>query len=73
MPAMCWELLREFLQGFLGSNNVSNTIPSYFTTIINNHNKLNDIYQPLDTVQQYLEHFTNYRKQTAGLTVGMRN
>lgn len=66
LPVSCWELMREFLQGFLG-NCVPNTIPSYFT----NHNRVNEIYQPLDTIQQYLEHFTNYRKQTTP-AVGMR-
>uniref|UniRef100_A0A1L8DGK9 Mediator of RNA polymerase II transcription subunit 20 n=1 Tax=Nyssomyia neivai TaxID=330878 RepID=A0A1L8DGK9_9DIPT len=66
LPASCWELIREFLQGFLGSC-VPNTIPSYFT----NHNRLNEIYQPLDTVQQYLENFINYRKQTTP-AIGMR-
>uniref|UniRef100_A0A1B0D487 Mediator of RNA polymerase II transcription subunit 20 n=1 Tax=Phlebotomus papatasi TaxID=29031 RepID=A0A1B0D487_PHLPP len=66
LPVSCWELMREFLQGFLG-NCVPNTIPSYFT----NHNRINEIYQPLDTIQQYLEHFTNYRKQTTP-AVGMR-
>uniref|UniRef100_A0A6B2EDL4 Mediator of RNA polymerase II transcription subunit 20 n=1 Tax=Phlebotomus kandelakii TaxID=1109342 RepID=A0A6B2EDL4_9DIPT len=66
LPGSCWELIREFLQGFLGSC-VPNTIPSYFP----NHNRLNEVYQPLDTIQQYLEHFTNYRKQTTP-AVGMR-
>lgn len=62
----CWELIREFLQGFMGSH-VPNAIPAYFTTqsLMNpNHTKQNDIYQPIDTIQQYLEHFGNYRKQT---------
>ena len=62
----CWELIREFLQGFMGSH-VPNAIPAYFTTqspMNPNHTKQNDIYQPIDTIQQYLEHFGNYRKQT---------
>ncbi|XP_062550500.1 mediator of RNA polymerase II transcription subunit 20 [Armigeres subalbatus] len=66
VASSCWQLMLEFLQGFLGSN-VSNTIPSYFSQRINinsNHTKANDIYQPIDTINQYLEHFTNYRKQT---------
>lgn len=61
----CWDLIREFLQGFMGSH-VPNAIPSYFTTpsqIPTNHTKQNDVYQPMDTIQQYLEHFSNYRKQ----------
>ncbi|XP_055624634.1 mediator of RNA polymerase II transcription subunit 20 [Toxorhynchites rutilus septentrionalis] len=69
VASSCWELMREFLQGFLGSN-VSNTIPAYFAQRINintNHTKANDIYQPIDTINQYLEHFSNYRKQTTSL------
>lgn len=74
IPAMCWELIREFLQGFLGSA-VPNQIPMYFNTpspLNPTHIKTNDVYQPLDTIQQYLEHFTNYRKQTTAPNVQMR-
>lgn len=60
----------------MGSH-VPTGIPSYFTNpsqIAANHTKQNDIYQAMDTVQQYLEHFSNYRKQTkapiAGAGVG---
>lgn len=63
----CWELIREFMQGFMGAH-VQTTIPTYFigpTTTMPNVSKQNDIYQPIDTVQQYLEHFSNYRKQNA--------
>lgn len=48
--------------------NVPNQIPSYFTAQSQSpgvtHPKQNDVYQPIDTIQQYLEHFSNYRKQT---------
>jgi len=27
-------------------------------------NRMNDIFQPLDTIQQYLDHITIYRKAT---------
>ncbi|KAL2735710.1 very-long-chain enoyl-CoA reductase-like isoform X2 [Vespula squamosa] len=57
IPGSAWELLREFLQGFLGSA-VSNQAPQYL------QNRMNDIYQPMDTIQQYLEHFGQYRKAT---------
>ncbi|EDW00322.1 mediator of RNA polymerase II transcription subunit 20 [Drosophila grimshawi] len=65
----CWEMIREMLQGFLGIN-VAKEYPTYFTTqtIMNAmgqqqlHAKQNDLYEPMDTVKQYLEHFTNYRK-----------
>ncbi|KAG8271998.1 mediator of RNA polymerase II transcription subunit 20 [Homalodisca vitripennis] len=57
IPASCWELMREFLQGFLGSS-VQSLPPQYL------QNRMNDIYQPLDTVHQYLEHFSMYRKTT---------
>ncbi|CAO1301044.1 unnamed protein product [Diamesa serratosioi] len=80
VPGLCWELIREFLQGFLGSN-VSTAPPPYFTTPIPAnipghpvYTRLNDTFQPIDTVQQYLEHFNNYRKQTTMTpTVAMRN
>ncbi|XP_012532702.1 mediator of RNA polymerase II transcription subunit 20 [Monomorium pharaonis] len=57
VPASAWELIREFLQGFLGSA-VSNQAPQYL------QNRMNEIYQPMDTIQQYLEHFGQYRKAT---------
>ncbi|XP_047368421.1 mediator of RNA polymerase II transcription subunit 20 isoform X4 [Vespa velutina] len=57
IPGSAWELLREFLQGFLGSA-VSNQAPQYL------QNRMNEIYQPMDTIQQYLEHFGQYRKAT---------
>uniref|UniRef100_A0A1B6FU25 Mediator of RNA polymerase II transcription subunit 20 n=1 Tax=Cuerna arida TaxID=1464854 RepID=A0A1B6FU25_9HEMI len=57
IPASCWELMREFLQGFLGSS-VQSLPPQYL------QNRMNDVYQPLDTVHQYLEHFSMYRKTT---------
>lgn len=47
---------------------VPNQIPSYFAAQSQlpgaTHPKQNDVYQPMDTIQQYLEHFSNYRKQT---------
>lgn len=55
VPAMCWELMREFLQGFLGSS-VQSTPPAYL------QNRMQDLYTPIDTIHQYLEHFTMYRK-----------
>lgn len=65
------------MQGFMGSH-VTGQIPSYFTApslLVQNQNKQNDIYQPIDTVQQYLEHFANYRKLNSqpGMGMGMRN
>ncbi|KAK5645642.1 hypothetical protein RI129_004106 [Pyrocoelia pectoralis] len=55
VPSMCWELMREFLQGFLGSS-VPNTPPAYL------QNRMQEIYTPIDTIHQYLEQFTMYRK-----------
>lgn len=75
IPIICWELIREFLQGFLGQY-APTTIPAYFTNAVPNphhpvpYQKSNDTYQPIDTVQQYLEHFNNYRKQTIALMMG---
>ncbi|XP_055383822.1 mediator of RNA polymerase II transcription subunit 20 [Condylostylus longicornis] len=77
VPCNCWEIIRELLQGFLGQNIPAN-IPSYFTqpvggnmNLMNVHpgqnvmQKQNEIYQPIDTICQYLEHFNNFRKQTS--------
>lgn len=68
IPSNCWDLMREFMQGFMGMANVSSQIPSYFTAQSQSppvtHTKQNDVYQPMGTIQQYLEHFSNYRKQT---------
>lgn len=57
VPSNCWELIKEFLAGFLGPQ----VPPRLFNPV---HSKANDIYQPLDTIQQYLEHFTKIRKQS---------
>ncbi|XP_014243978.1 mediator of RNA polymerase II transcription subunit 20 [Cimex lectularius] len=54
VPSYCSGLLREFAQGFLGS--CVQGLGPYFT------NRMDESYQPIDTVQQYLEHFTMYRK-----------
>ncbi|KAL1140421.1 hypothetical protein AAG570_000353 [Ranatra chinensis] len=60
VPATCWDLLREFLQGFLGSC-VPSMPPQYLQP------RMNEIYQPMDTIQQYLEHFSMYRKASGVL------
>lgn len=54
---MCWELMREFLQGFLGSTVPSNP-PPYLA------NRMQENYTPIDTIHQYLEHFMMFRKST---------
>lgn len=59
IPASCWELIRECLQGYLNMT-VSKSLPSYFQI----HERMYDTYKPIDSIQQYLEHFTTYRKQT---------
>ncbi|BES97808.1 unnamed protein product [Nesidiocoris tenuis] len=50
----CSGLMREFLQGFLGS--CVQGLPPYL------QNRMEEIYQPINTVEQYLEHFAIYRK-----------
>ncbi|KAL1517316.1 hypothetical protein ABEB36_001095 [Hypothenemus hampei] len=58
IPALCWELILEFLQGFLGSS--APAAPPAFL-----QNRMQEIYSPIDTIQQYLEHFTHFRKSQA--------
>nr|CAI5844032.1 unnamed protein product [Callosobruchus analis] len=62
VPAMCWDLMKEFLQGFLGLSGPTSP-PAYL------QNRMQEIYSPLDTVHQYLEHFTVFRKLPG---IGMR-
>ncbi|KAG8222778.1 hypothetical protein J437_LFUL006789 [Ladona fulva] len=57
IPSACWDMMREFLQGFLGSC-VSSSPPQYL------QGRMNEVYTPMDTIHQYLEHFTAYRKAT---------
>lgn len=57
VPNMCWEFMKEFIQGFLESNTL-NVPPQYL------QNRINEVYQPVDTIQQYLEHFNLFRKTT---------
>uniref|UniRef100_A0ABD2VZ83 Mediator of RNA polymerase II transcription subunit 20 n=1 Tax=Trichogramma kaykai TaxID=54128 RepID=A0ABD2VZ83_9HYME len=57
VPANCWELMREFIQGFLGPS-VPVQVPTYL------QNRINELFQPLDTIHQYLDHFSQYRKST---------
>lgn len=63
----CWELMRELMQGLLAIS-IPSTIPPFFQqqTVVAGHpsSKQNDSYQAIDTINQYLEHFINYRKQT---------
>lgn len=59
VPTNCRNLIREFMQGIMGSHVTNTTAPSM---IAPKQNTQSDIYQPIDTVQQYLEHFSNYRK-----------
>ncbi|KAF7993869.1 hypothetical protein HCN44_011138 [Aphidius gifuensis] len=60
VPGEAWNLIKEFLQGFIGSA-VANQPPPYL------QNRMNDIYQPMDTIHQYLDHFGQYRKATGVL------
>jgi len=51
----CWDLLLEFMQGVFGQNAIT-TVPRTL------QNRMKDIYTPLDTMNQYMEQFTAYRK-----------
>lgn len=75
VPILCWDLIKEFMQGFLGQHAPMN-IPAYFTNTLpsninptQHYQRINETYQPIDTVQQYLEHFNNYRKQAQTSTI----
>ncbi|XP_065206710.1 mediator of RNA polymerase II transcription subunit 20 [Planococcus citri] len=57
IPGSCWDFMKEFIQGFLG-NTALNIVPQYL------QNRMDQVYQPIDTIQQYLEHFNMFRKTT---------
>ncbi|CAH0714832.1 unnamed protein product, partial [Brenthis ino] len=61
MANAVWGLLREFLQGLLGPS-VPVQPPQHLLS------RMNEIYTPIDTIYQYLEHFSAYRK-TTGLRI----
>lgn len=56
-PALCWSLMREFMQSFMGSC-VKPTPPPYL------QNHFHDVHTPQDTVQQYVEKFNEIREGT---------
>ncbi|CAG7719111.1 unnamed protein product, partial [Allacma fusca] len=51
----CWELLMEFMQGIFGQN--ASTAPPRTLQA-----RLKEVYTPLDTMHQYMDHFTVFRK-----------
>ena len=57
VPQSCWGLLSEFARGFLGSV-VQQQMPAYLQA------RGAEVYTPVDTVQQYLEHFNAFRFHT---------
>ncbi|KAJ8302039.1 hypothetical protein KUTeg_021026 [Tegillarca granosa] len=62
VPNDCWNLMKEMLQSIVG--NVAENPPPYIK------NKLDTLYTPADTINQYLEHFNNFRKS---VTVAQQN
>ena len=61
MVSSCQGLLQEFMQGFLGHViQGSKQKPFLPQTLTKKHQ--NEPYTPVDTIQQYLEHFNALRK-----------
>lgn len=60
VPIYCWDLIKEFMGGFM----VPPRDPATYL-----QGKMNDLYNPIDTIHQYNEHFNVLRKQvmTSGL------
>lgn len=50
----CWNIMKEMAQSIVG--NIADNPPPYLKS------KPDPIYTPSDTVNQYLEHFNNFRK-----------
>lgn len=51
--------MKEFMQGFLG-NNIVHSPPQYLQS------RMNEIYKPVDTIQQYIDHFNSFRRVVRG-------
>lgn len=65
IPVSCYELMKEFMHGFMG--NCIQSPPTVLTT------RMKEPYSPKDTVQQYLEHFHFFKKiQMQGNVSGAR-
>ena len=56
VPAYCWELLREFMGSFMSPPRD----PHQYL-----QGKMNEIFTPVDTIQQYNDHFKCLRSQLA--------
>lgn len=54
VPNDCWNLMKELLQSIVG--NTADTLPAYVKA------KMDSLYSPEDTINQYLEHFNAFRK-----------
>lgn len=54
VPCYCWDLIKEFMGGFM----IPPRDPSTYL-----QGKMNQIYSPIDTIHQYNEHFNVLRKQ----------
>ncbi|XP_045470400.1 mediator of RNA polymerase II transcription subunit 20 [Harmonia axyridis] len=55
VAGLCWDLMKEFMQGILGPC-VNNTPPPYL------QNRMQELYTPIDTIHQYLDLFMICRK-----------
>ncbi|OQR66514.1 mediator of RNA polymerase II transcription subunit 20-like [Tropilaelaps mercedesae] len=58
VPASCWDLIRELLEPILG---VSLPQPNQYLAP-----RMNELYAPVDTIQQYMEHFNVLRRTNQG-------
>jgi len=54
VPGLCWPLIKEFMQSFMGICGPQHPSP-YMQA------RMNDIYTAQDTIQQYLEKFNEFR------------
>lgn len=62
VPNQCWNLLREFMSGFVSFSVEPHPL---LTT------KMNDLVSPMDTTQQYNDQFNQLRKATATQASGL--
>ena len=61
VPFYCWDLMKEFMGGFM----IPPRDPATYL-----QGKMNDLFNPIDTIHQYNEHFNTLRRQVASSFTG---
>jgi mediator of RNA polymerase II transcription subunit 20 len=59
VPSFCWEMLKEFMGSFM----IPPRDPHPYL-----QGKMNDVFSPVDVINQYNDHFNNFRRMATTAT-----